>query len=1221
MLKKLIATLLATTAFLQFGLQFGSASAQEEEKAKTDSVREQTIYVPFTKLRETFEKDGRGIFLPYEEFQELWKKARAAETPSTQAQAPTGALITEIESVAEMSTVAATIKAELSIDLLREGWQQVHLRLADAAILSARIEDKPARLAFDPRSGYSLLLKNDSKDAKRIQLSLTYAKAISKSPGRNQVSFQAPQAPVNRWRIRIPEQGVKINVQPLIAASEAPAATPKKDDEKKADDEKKDDEKKDDEKKDDVVAAPPVVEETVLLAFVGVAPTVAIDWAPKAEGASGLAALASVQAEHTMTVQEGVVRSRTQLTYTISRAELNELEIEAPADHKVAGVFDANVRGWEVEKEENRQVIKVQLFEPARSTQSVSVELEKFIDESMQGEIQAPVVKARNVGRQQGVVVVSVSGALRADPQSRSGLLQLDTAELPANLKNRKWALAYRYAALPFDLTLRVEKLKPRIEAIELVEAYLEPERMTVDLLTIYNVERVGVFRFLIDIPDGWDLRTVRGQAAAKAKAAAVDGWQVQGDDSKQLVVNLSKRAFGRVGLFVELQKTLDDPNLLTPTGETSTLDIPLPQASDEALEHSTRRLIIYSPESLRVTPKGVDSAQAVPVEAAVQLAPSMRAARMPELRPIQAYAFGKALKHVELDAGRRRPHITAAQLMEVRIDSGVVHYTARFDYTILYSGVKTLRIDAPADVVAELGDQAQGRPLEPVPADVPEGYIAWELTSETEFTGKHSAVFKWDRKIDQLEVGKSVTIESPVLKPHGADRAWGQVAISKDETLDVRPDTGTAGLRPIDPRHDLMPEAAAEVKERAARAFEFHEDWKLLTKVTRYELEDVKRTSIEGAVVRMVVTRSDQTSVQALYRVRSARQRLVLKLPDDVDPETAFDTQPLRINGASVPLERGEKGEYFVPLAGHDTNEPFLLELKYSSPGDQRRLALPTFPNDPAVQKVNLCVYLPRERILIGASGPWTDTQEIGLAQAMANSRGHNAADDQPLINELISGISVPSSSSFPTDGTLYIFSALRPAPDGYLRLTAVSGTWFFALMFIIIACVGIALLFRPVWQKLAGLAAMATAFVLIGAFLPTLFRQLADDRFGGALFLMVMIWGGQIAISCLLVVTRWRLAANRASVAQDEDQPAETSNAGENGNEVAAEDGSEVIFDGEVVDREPSSTAEVGESESDPASSSADESSPPEGETSSGDGDDVEDDTDSMEGDADNA
>jgi len=43
----------------------------------------------------------------------------------------------------------------------------------------------------------------------------------------------------------------------------------------------------------------------------------------------------------------------------------------------------------------------------------------------------------------------------------------------------------------------------------------------------------------------------------------------------------------------------------------------------------------------------------------------------------------------------------------------------------------------------------------------------------------------------------------------------------------------------------------------------------------TRYQLEAVKHTSIERGLIRVVVTRGGPLAVQALYRVRSAGQRL----------------------------------------------------------------------------------------------------------------------------------------------------------------------------------------------------------------------------------------------------------------------------------------------------------------------------------------------------------
>lgn len=64
---------------------------------------------------------------------------------------------------------------------------------------------------------------------------------------------------------------------------------------------------------------------------------------------------------------------------------------------------------------------------------------------------------------------------------------------------------------------------------------------------------------------------------------------------------------------------------------------------------------------------------------------------------------------------------------------------------------------------------------------------------------------------------------------------------------------------------------------------------------------------------MRVVVTRSNQRSVQALYRLRSARQRLAIVLPAE------FEAQPARINGKPVALERGDQGQLFVPLSGQD--------------------------------------------------------------------------------------------------------------------------------------------------------------------------------------------------------------------------------------------------------------------------------------------------------------
>ncbi len=433
-----------------------------------------------------------------------------------------------------------------------------------------------------------------------------------------------------------------------------------------------------------------------------------IDWTPKAEGAMGLAALATVQTEQQVNIDEGVIRTRTQLAYTISRAELAELAIEVPADQKVLNVFDPNVKEWKVEQAEALSKITVQLYQPARESQRLLIEMERFSDELLQKPIAVPVVRALAVGRQQGVVVVQVAQTLRAEPATRVGLLQLDANELPPTLAQTPWSFSYRFPAVPFELTLRAEKVQPQIQTHELVEAYLEPERLTLDLLALYKIERAGVFQLELDVPLGFEVRAVRGHAAAGAEAAVVDTHHVTADDKAQhVVVNLSRKAMGNVGLFVELQRQLEDPNLLSPTGQASTIPLPLPRVSAaKEIERSVGRLLIYAPESLRVNPVKQDGVQSISFAEALQDAASTRDGRFGPAREVLAYAYTQAPVDLNLAVERRKPYVTARQLLLARVEAGVVKYEATLFYEIRYSGVKSLRLDVPAALAKEIRNQ-----------------------------------------------------------------------------------------------------------------------------------------------------------------------------------------------------------------------------------------------------------------------------------------------------------------------------------------------------------------------------------------------------------------------------------------------------------------------------------------------------------------------------------
>ena len=104
----------------------------------------------------------------------------------------------------------------------------------------------------------------------------------------------------------------------------------------------------------------------------------------------------------------------------------------------------------------------------------------------------------------------------------------------------------------------------------------------------------------------------------------------------------------------------------------------------------------------------------------------------------------------MRLAAQRRKPQVTLQQLLVGRIEQGVVKYQATFHYNILYSGVKSLRIDVPAALVA-LGlrnktPAIRDKVMDPQPADVAKGYSAWSFSGEAELLGKGDIELVWER-------------------------------------------------------------------------------------------------------------------------------------------------------------------------------------------------------------------------------------------------------------------------------------------------------------------------------------------------------------------------------------------------------------------------------------------------------------------------------------------
>ena len=683
------------------------------------------------------------------------------------------------------------------------------------------------------------------------------------------------------------------------------------------------------------------------------------------------------------------------------------------------------------------------------------------------------------------------------------------------------------------------------------------------------------------------EIRHIRGHQASGAAPVVVDNYHRSEEDPTQLTVYLSRRAFGDVGLLVELQRSLDDENLLTPTGNATDYTIDFPHVDISSVARTNGRLIVYAPESLRITPLEIKGGRSLSFTEALDGIESVRGSRFATTRPVHAFAFSADLFAPQVSALRRQPQVTAGQMLAVDVQPGVIKYEATFHYEILYSSVRSLRIDLPEGIAAEVRNQStlfQESVMDPDPEDLAEGYRAWNLQADRELLGAVNLRLSWEQPIEELLDGKSEQWSIPHLQPRNVQRAWGQIVFSKGENIDVNAAGTPVGLRPIDPRIDLMPGTPAELVLNAARAFEFHQDWTLEVAATRYQPEDLATTVVKQAVFRMVVTLSGQQSVQALYRLRSAEQRLRMKFPGKPGQVQIIE---LRINGISVTPEQGEGEEYLVPLKSIAADQEFVLEVVYKDPDpDNSYLQIPVFADNPAIHEAHLCAFLPRRTALVNYSGPWTDNFSVG-PEAIFSGNIHSQLDNKELVSRLASGLVSPEDLSFELQGQEYIFSTLQPdgTDQGGLRLTTISRNWLHGLLYLVVGAIGVLGLRVKLKEQVLLAAGLVTFSLLLGVFVPVLYLQLLDGYFLISAMLVVgvwIVWDGVRGLKVASSLLPLRRSSSTAVVEEPPVDEADLAEAIEAGSEEVDEVESEEITEVEPEEEEKAESEEVEEAES---------------------------------------
>jgi hypothetical protein len=786
-------------------------------------VREETVYVPYEKLEEVFEETGRGIFLPYEEFLRLWQAAQPKPPEPPPDVPPASAVIRRALYTGTVEGEVARFEVTYAIEALKKGWSELFLPLTGIAVETVGLSNA-ASLFATRDGGYAVYLP----EAGAYEVKLVLSARVGQEPGKKAVRFGLPAAGVSRLEVVIPEEDVRVDVEPAIAVTQT---TSEKSEGKAA---------------------------TRVLAFLGNATEFALSWTP-ALGKAGEGGEIVFATQKVLTVlAERILKVSTAVDYEVKRGEVDTFRVRIPENTRVISVDGENMREWVEETIDGAQALTVRLHSAVKMNERyrLSLSFERIL-EATPPALSVPFPRALGALRESGDIVLGHETGLNVRVVRSQGLSQLDPEQVPEDLRARL-GVGFRYLAHPLALDLSVEEITPVVRNHSTSVVTLGAEEDVWLGWIDYDISKAGVFRLEFRVPAGWSVASV-GDPATTEKEFQTS------EDGRTISVSLKSKALGAFRLPFRLTRdgsarpgelTISPPEVLGSVQDRGLLGLSAPKAIEVRTLERQSMLDADRDELFRSGIMGqLSTAAGIPLT--------------------YRYREQPASVRLQLDAKATEIDVLAQHLVEV--GDGEIVYTHLLDYEVLFAPVGTLKFRAPSRLDDKLQVESEKKTeVKRVTSD--QGQTVWEVTLQPPTVGVVTLTLTHTQEIKSLEAGTPWSEDVPIIHAVDARAESGFIAIRKEGTLEIVPQASDMEVIDMGDLPDKLR------RGRIYSAFRyFAPEPKLKLELTLHHYQRLATTAVQLIRMKSVLTRERKLRTGAVLLVQNTeRTYLQLRLPPD---------------------------------------------------------------------------------------------------------------------------------------------------------------------------------------------------------------------------------------------------------------------------------------------------------------------------------------------------
>lgn len=588
------------------------------------------------------------------------------------------------------------------------------------------------------------------------------------------------------------------------------------------------------------------------------------------------------------------MKIKARLAYEIPQGAAESLEALIPTNLVVVAVSGDHIRDWNITRQEQAQLCRVDLLKPATGSYRLDISAESSL-ENLAAAVPVPEIRAAGVDRQGGTVTLVPDDVVLTVSDS-GGLNRMNSAtaaELAGWGKEQtaRFFSSYQYSKTGYSLRVAASPINPEIAATSRIRVHIGESRCQVTDQLQLDVKKAGVFAVDLSVPAGLTVGEVTGKA--------VESWNVAGaTNESRLTIRFNRKVLGSETVTIAAEKTY--------SSFPAAIELVAPKVARAESHGGT--IGVSRDAGIEVQEGNSTGLRPIPVS-------GLSSAKGDEAL---AYSVGKRDWKLCARTGMLQPRISAEVFNLVTLGDGMLTGSATINYLVENAGIQELTLAVPDawQNVDFTGADIRRRAVR-------DGKTVVVL--QDKILGRYTLVVTYDQSFDSQK--DPVAIAG--LRTDGTARERGYAAIVAGSGLQISEAKRTGQLRPMDPK-DLPAQYRALIDGNILQAYSYpYQPYGLTLKTVRHEQQELPALVADHVKLISVISKTGRRETQATYLLKNNKSdSLRIKLPAGAKLWSTF------LDGKAVKPEL-DKDTVVMPLKRTDQPGRVLsAELTYVEQG-----------------------------------------------------------------------------------------------------------------------------------------------------------------------------------------------------------------------------------------------------------------------------------------------